>query len=258
MDRLAACLTAATAFFLASCGQPARDPEDGPLVLAAASMAEALEAAADGWEAQGHPRPVLSFAATSALARQVEAGAEGDLFVSADTKWMDELTQAGLIDPATTAILAGNSLVLVVPQDQATQPVEIGPDFPLLAQLGDGRLAMADPDAVPAGRYGKQALQSLGLWDALADRIVVGENVRVALTLVSRGEAPLGIVYATDAKADPGVSQSGVFPQASHDPMVYPIARLSTSSHPDADAFEQYLFSEEGRAILQGFGFTPG
>jgi molybdate transport system substrate-binding protein len=172
----------------------------GPLVLAAASMQEAMTEAADAWAAQGHPRPVLSFAGSSALARQIKAGAPADLFLSADEEWMDDVEKAGQTVRGSRATLAGNRLVLITP---AAHPVrlKIGRGMPIARALGNGRLAMANPDAVPAGKYGKAALTSLGVWPSVAGRVARGDNVRSALALVERGEAPLGIVYATDARA---------------------------------------------------------
>lgn len=237
---------------LAGCS--AQDKEQGPVVLAAASLQEAMEAAADEWTAQGHVRPVLSFAASSALARQVETGAAGDLFISADEKWMDEVAAKGLIFPNSKSAFLTNSMVLVAPA--ASEPaIEITHGFPLDEALGDGRLAMADPDSVPAGRYGKQAMVSLGVWDSVKNRIASADNVRVALALVSRGEAPLGVVYATDAMADPGVRVVGRFPDDSHAPIRYPLARLKVSANPDAEAFRRFLVSDEGKAVFRRFGF---
>lgn len=233
---------------------PSDEAADGPLVLAASSLQEAMEAAADAWAAKGHARPVLSFAASSALARQIEAGAQGDIFVSADEEWMDVVSGKGLIAVETRRPFLHNSLVLVSPAETPAR-LTISPGFPLAGALGGGRLAMADPDAVPAGRYGKAALIKLGVWGAVSARIANAENVRAALALVSRGEAPLGIVYATDARADKGVAIVDTFPQDSHPPIIYPIARLASSSNPDADGFLAYLCSEEGQAVFRNFGF---
>jgi molybdate transport system substrate-binding protein len=238
---------------LTACSQPA--PQAGPVVLAASSMQEALEAAADAWAARGEARPVLSFAATSALARQVEAGAPGDLLVSADEEWMDRIEAAGLIAPGSRHDLAGNALVLVAPAG-ASVTLDLASGVNLAPLLGAGRLAIAEPETVPAGRYGKAALTALGAWPQVADRLAIGENVRAALALVSRGEAPLGVVYATDALAEPGVQVVGRFPPASHPPIVYPLARLAASAHPQAEDFAAFLLADEGQAILRRFGFT--
>jgi molybdate transport system substrate-binding protein len=227
----------------------------GPLLLAAASMQEAMNATADAWAARGHPRPVLSFAASSALARQIKAGAPADLFLSADEEWMDDIERAGLIARGARANLAGNRLVLVRP---ANKPValRIGRAMPIARALGDGRLAMADPDSVPAGKYGKAALTALGAWASVEAKVARADNVRAALALVERGAAPLGIVYATDARASKSVAVVGVFPAASHAPIRYPIARLTASRHRDAEAFRRFLLSSTGRSILARYGFS--
>lgn len=231
-----------------------RAPARGPLVLAAASLQEALTDAADRWTAKGHARPVLSFAASSALARQAEAGARADVFASADEQWMDHLQAKRLLKAGTRARLTENRLVLVARADSRLA-LRIGRGFPLARALGAGRLAMADPASVPAGRYGREALISLGAWDAVAGRIAAAENVRAALALVERGAAPLGIVYATDARASKNVRVVGVFPAQSHAPITYPVALLATSRHPEAERFRQFLISAEGRAILARRGF---
>jgi molybdate transport system substrate-binding protein len=227
----------------------------GPTVLAAASMQEAMTAAADAWAARGHPRPVLSFAASSALARQIEAGAPADLFLSADEEWMDDVERRSLLAPGSRAPLAGNRLVLIAPK---TRPVRlaIGRDMPIGRALGKGRLAMADPDSVPAGKYGKAALTALGVWPQVASRLVRASNVRAALTLVERGEVPLGVVYATDARASKSVALVGVFPANSHAPIRYPVARIRTSRHPDAEGFRRFLLSPAGKSILARYGFS--
>jgi molybdate transport system substrate-binding protein len=227
----------------------------GPLVLAAASLQESMNAAADAWAAHHHPRPVLSFAASSALARQVAAGGVADLFVSADEEWMDTLAKAGLIVPGTRTSFLGGALVLIAPAG-STLHLRPAPGFPLARALAGGRLAMADPDAVPAGRYGREALVHLGVWDAVSGQIARAENVRAALGLVAHGAAPLGIVYATDALAEPAVRVVGVFTAASHTPITYPVARLKASTNPDAEAFRRFLLSNEGKAIFRHYGFV--
>lgn len=240
---------------LIGCAPQGRD-DTGPLVFAASSLQEALDAASDEWVAAGHGRPVLNFAATPALARQIGTGAEGDLFVSADEKWMDEVERKGLLVSSSRADLLRNRLVLIAPAS-TPEVLDVRSGFRLAERLGNARLAMADPDAVPAGRYGKQALLSLGVWDSISSRIATAENVRAALALVSRGEAPLGVVYATDALAEPDVAVIGQFPAASHDPIVYPIAKLKSSSDPDAEGFRAFLLSERGMAVFRRFGFAP-
>ncbi len=236
-------------------GMPARAQGKGPLVLAAASLQESLSAAADAWAAKGHARPVISFAASSALARQIEAGAPADLFISADEPWMDAVAAKGLIAPGTRKSFLANRLVLVAPAHSPTR-LTIGKGFPLARALGGGRLAMADPDGVPAGRYGKAALMALGVWPSVETRIASAENVRAALALVERGAAPLGIVYATDARASARVRLVGTFPAASHPPVTYPLARLKASRSRDAERFRQFLLSREGRAIFLRYGFS--
>lgn len=234
---------------------PAFAQGKGPLVLAAASLQESLTAAADAWAARGHPRPVISFAASSALARQIEAGAPADLFISADEDWMDELAKKGLIVPGTRASFLGNRLVLIAPVDSKARLV-IRPGFPLARALGDGRLAMTDPDAVPAGRYGKAALAQFGIWPAVAGKIATADSVRAALALVERGQSPFGIVYATDAKASSKVRIVGTFPANSHPMISYPLARLKTATNPDAEGFRRFLLSREGKEIFVRYGFS--
>lgn len=227
-----------------------------PLVLAAASLQESLNAAADALAARHHARPVLSFASSSALAKQIGAGAPADLFISADEAWMDDLAKRGLTKGGTRISFLANSLVLVAPATSAT-PVAIKPGFPLARLLGDGKLAMGEVSSVPAGKYGKDALTSLGVWGAVAPHVAGADNVRAALALVERGEAPYGIVYATDAYASKGVKIVGVFPAASHAPITYPIALLTASASPDADAFRRFLISAAGKAIFKRYGFQP-
>ncbi len=227
----------------------------GPAVLAASSLQEAINAAADGWAAEGHARPVISLASSAALARQIEAGAPADIFISADAQWMDEISAKGLTFPASRRDLVGNRLVLIAPAASRVR-LSITRGFPLAAALGEGRLASGATTSVPAGIYAKQALTALGVWDAVAGRLAETENVRAALALVKHGEVPLGIVYATDARAEPGVRIVGVFPESSHKPIRYPLAVLTASRHPDAAAFERFLLSAKGRAILLRFGFV--
>lgn len=226
-----------------------------PVILAAASLQESLEAVAKVWTAKGHPAPVLSFAGSSALARQVEAGAPADLFISADEEWMDTLAGKGLIRPQTRATMLGNSLVLIAPAASriALDPV---PGFGLAQALGSGKLALADPAGVPAGRYARQALEKLGVWDQVAGRVAAGDSVRAALALVAQGEAPLGIVYATDATAEPRVRVVATFPAASHVPITYPVAVLKTSRSPDTEALRTFLLSAQAQAMFRRYGFT--
>ncbi len=227
-----------------------------PLVLAAASLQEAMTDAADAWARQGHPRPVLSFAASSALARQITAGGRADLFASADTDWMDEVERLGRVVPGTRAVLARNRLVVVA--RPGTPNVSATRGAALARRLGAAPLAMADPAAVPAGKYGEGALRTLGAWDAVSGRVVRAENVRAALALVERGAAPYGIVYATDARASGKVRIAGVFPAASHPAIVYPVARLADGPAPrEAESFRRFLLSRMGQTILARRGFAP-
>ncbi len=231
------------------------DAARAPLVLAAASLQEGMDDAADEWADRGHERPVLSFAGSQALARQIIGGAPADIFASADEEWMDEVEQAGLISPGTRASFLGNRMVLIAPA-QSDVRFALDGDSDLAGALGDGRLAMAEPETVPAGRYGKAALESLDLWTGVADRIASAENVRAALALVERGEAPLGIVYATDAFASEQVRIVAAFPRNSHPPISYPVAVLTASTSADATAFRDFLVSGEGRAIFARRGFS--
>ncbi len=234
---------------------PAQAQPRGPLVLAAASLQEAMSDAAKVWAARKHARPVLSFAGSSALARQIEAGAPADLFVSADEEWMDYVATKGLLKPGTRAQFLRNQLVLIAPANSRAT-LRIARNFPLARALGSGRLAMADPVAVPAGKYGREALTNLGVWSSVQSRIAPAENVRAALLLVERGEVPFGIVYATDARASAKVRVIGVFPAASHTPITYPIATLKASKHPEAEAFRRFLLSRDGKAIFARRGFA--
>lgn len=241
---------------LAGCNSVDR-PDSGPTMLAASSVQEALEAAADVWAAKGHPRPLLSFAATSALARQIESGAPAHLFLAADEQWMDAVERAGKVRPGTRAVLLGNAIVLVAPAGSSTGTVDLDPTGFARALGKTGRLAIADPDSVPAGRYGKASLDALDLWPVVAPRLARAENVRAALALVERGEVPLGIVYATDAMASNRVRIVASLPASGHPPIRYPIAALTNADHPDAEGFRQFLLSDEARAIFARFGFLP-
>lgn len=254
LSRLARLLTA-----LLLLAAPAAARPRAPLVLAAASLQEGMTAAADAWARAGHPRPVVSFAASSALARQVLAGAPADLFVSADEAWMDALAARRLIAPGTRADFLGNRLVVVAAAGRLGRRaggIPLRPAAALARVLGAAPLAMADTQGVPAGRYGKAALQRLGAWAAIAPHVVQAENVRAALALVERGAAPYGIVYRTDALASGKVRIAGMFPAASHPPIVYPLARLAGSANPQAEAFRRFLLSPGGRAIFVRYGFT--
>ena len=224
-------------------------------VFAAASLKESVETIAADWKAETGHEVRLSFAGSSALAKQIEEGAPADLFISADLKWMDHLDKAGKIKTESRVNLLGNRIVLVAPKD-STVTTTIGDNFPLASLLGDGRLAMANVDAVPAGTYGKAALEKLGVWDSVKDKVAQAENVRAALLLVSRVEAPLGIVYETDAKVDPGVKILDRFPESSHPAIVYPAALTTDGENPEAAAFLAYLQGAKAHAIFSDAGFT--
>nr|WP_170005721.1 molybdate ABC transporter substrate-binding protein [Pseudopontixanthobacter vadosimaris] len=231
----------------------APDPESrGPVVLAASSLQGSLEEAADLWTAQGHAPPVLSFASSSALARQIEQGAPADLFISADILWMDRLADMRLLGAPGARILMGNRLVIV---RRAGESASTRSPQAVLANLGEKRLAMGDPDSVPAGRYARAALQKLGVWPRVERSVARAENVRAALALVERGEAALGIVYATDAAASSAVSIMAELPADSHPRIAYPAALLAGSSHPDAAAFLDFLASKPAKDIFARHGF---
>ena len=221
------------------------------LVFAAASLKDALDEASTAY---GATRVTVSYGASSALARQIENGAPADIFISADLDWMAYLEKLGLLAPGTRRNLVGNQLVLVAP---AAHPVKLqpAPNFPISAVLKDGRIALADPRGVPAGKYAKAAFEKLGVWQQISGRIAAAENVRAALALVARDEAPLGVVYRTDAAAEPRVVVAGVFPADSHPPIVYPAAALKGSRR-GARSFLGFLSGPRARAIFEKYGFT--
>ena len=224
------------------------------IVFAAASLTDVLQQVASGYTQSSGVQVKYSFAASSALAKQVESGARADVFISADQEWMNYLDQRNLIDRDSRRNLLGNQLVLIAPS-ASTLKLKLAPGAPLLAVLGEnGRLATGDPDSVPAGRYAKAALTSLNLWDQLQPRLARAENVRVALTYVARGETPLGIVYATDAAVEPKVRIVDVFPENSHPPIVYPVAATRVAAA-DAKSFLQFLRSEPAKAAFVKAGF---
>jgi molybdate transport system substrate-binding protein len=225
------------------------------LVFAAASLKNALDDANALFERQKGVKPTTSYAASSALAKQIEAGAPADIFISADLDWMDYVEHKNLIRPRTRANLLGNKIVLIAPANSAIQ-LAIGPNFPLAHALGDGRLAMADTASVPAGKYGKAALEALGVWSSVANKIAPAENVRATLLLVSRGETPLGIVYQTDAAVDPNVKILGSFPDNTHPPIVYPVALIQSSTNPAASDYLAFLKSAAARPFFEKQGFT--
>ena len=224
------------------------------LVFAAASLSEALDEVGRAFTTRTGVRVNASYAASSVLAKQIEAGAPADAFFSADLAWVDYLDERGLLKRGSRRDLLGNSLVLIAPADSPLR-LSIAPGFDLTAALGEGRLATADPDSVPAGKYARAALTKLGVWQSVSDRLVRGENVRAALAYVARGEAPLGIVYQTDAQAEKRVRVVGVFPEDSHPPITYALA-LTVRARPEAARFADFLATETARQIFMRYGFT--
>jgi molybdate transport system substrate-binding protein len=247
--------TLAALLVLASLGAARPAAAEDVVVFAAASLKNALDDAVGAFQQAGGDKVNVSYAASSALAKQIESGAPADIFVSADLDWMDYVQQRTLIKPETRKNLLGNRLVLVAPVSSDVK-VEIKRNFPLASLLKDGRLAIADPDAVPAGKYGKAALEKLGVWSSVADKLARAENVRAALFFVSRQEAPLGIVYQTDAAADKGVKIVAVFPEDTHPPVVYPIALIAGSKNSGAAKFLGFLESAAAKPIFEKQGFT--
>lgn len=235
---------------------PAQARAEGLLVFAAASLKTVLDQIAEDWRARTGKTVTISYAGSSSLARQIEQGAPADIFISASVDWMDYLQSAEMIRTGSRRELLGNRLVLIAHgREAADVDLEAGADLAEL--LGDGRLVMALVDSVPAGVYGKQALSSLGLWDRVVSKVAQTDNVRAALALVSSGEAPFGIVYASDAMADAGVSVVAGFPEGSHAPIIYPGAIVATSVDPDADDFFSYLSSPAAEEVFKAHGFTP-
>jgi molybdate transport system substrate-binding protein len=246
---------AALVLIAATASLPAHAQGRDLLVFGAASLKNALDDAdAQYQRASGH-KVVVSYGASSALAKQIEGGAPADIFISADLDWMDYVAQHKLIKPDTRFNLLGNKLVLIGAADRNIT-LSIGPNFPLAQALGNSRLAMADPASVPAGKYGKAALEQLGVWGSVADKIAPAQDVRAALLYVSRGEAALGIVYQTDAAADKGVKIVAAFPESTHPPIIYPLAITATSANPEAAAYVQFLKSPAARPAFEKQGFV--
>jgi molybdate transport system substrate-binding protein len=223
-------------------------------VFAAASLKEAVDDQARQFEATTGNKVIVSYGASNALAKQIEAGAPADLFISADLDWMDYVEQRHLLAPGTRVSLLRNTLVLIAPASSKTA-LKIGPNFELAAALGQERLAMANPDSVPAGKYGKAALEKLGVWSGIEKQVARAETVRAALALVSRGEASLGIVYSTDALAGKGVRVVDTFPPDSYPPIVYPAAIVATSKSAGATPLLDYLRSSGVRTVWKEYGF---
>lgn len=243
------------ALMASAAAAPALAQEPRPLlVFAAASLQTSLAAVAQRWQSGGR-RVTFSFAASSALARQLGQGAPADIFASADLEWMDWVQERGLIRAETRRSLLGNRLVLIAPADSAAN-LSIAPGFALAEAIGDSRLATGNVQSVPVGRYARQALTSLGVWDQVGPRIAGVDNVRAALALVARGEARFGIVYETDARTEPRVRVIGTFPPESHAAIVYPFALTAASTHPEARAFLTYLTSPDAIRIFETEGFS--
>lgn len=254
MHRLAGILAA----FIMLCGSvhtPALAQDTTLTVFAAASMKNALDDIDGAYTAKTGVRIVASYAASSALAKQIEQGAPADIFVSADTDWMDYAIARKNINEPTRINLLGNSIVLIAPKDSKIDHVTIGPGFDLAKLAGDGKIATGDVRAVPVGKYAKAALQKLGAWHAAEPKFAMAESVRAALTLVARGEAPLGIVYSTDAKVEPGVKIVGSFPADSYPPVVYPVAATANAKSEAAD-YLAFMRSSAAKTAFEKYGFT--
>jgi molybdate transport system substrate-binding protein len=229
--------------------------KDSVTVFAAASMKNALDDANAVFTRATGVKVTASYAASPALAKQIEQGAPADIFISADLKWMEYLTEHKLIKPDTRVNLLGNRLVLIAPLDSKLDKVEIAKGFDITKLAGDGRIAVADVKAVPAGLYAKAALESLGAWPAAEPKLAMAENVRATLAFVARGETPIGIVYETDAKVEPKVKIVGVFPESSHLPVIYPVAATATAG-PGAARYLNFLQTNAAKSIFEKYGFS--
>jgi molybdate transport system substrate-binding protein len=243
--------------FSVLCGStwsPAFAQDKSLTVFAAASMKNALDDVDAAYTAKTGVKVMASYAASSTLAKQIEQGAPADVFVSADTDWMDYATSKKTINEPTRVNLLGNSIVLIAPKDSKIGHVAIGKGFDLAKLAGDGKIATGDVKAVPVGKYAKAALEKLGAWQAAEPKFAMAESVRAALALVARGEAVLGIVYSTDAKVEPGVKIVGTFPADSHPPIIYPVA-ATTTAKPDASGYLAFLRTSAAKAIFEKYGF---
>lgn len=229
---------------------------DAVTVFAAASTTNAVTEIGAIFTSRNQERFLPSFASSSTLAKQIENGAPADIYISANVKWMKYLDEKQLIEKGTRIDLLSNRIVLIVPADSSVKQVSIAPGFDLLGLIGDGRLSMGDPDHVPAGIYGKQAMEKLGVWSSVEKRVARSKDVRAALALVERGEAPVGEVYATDAAISNKVRVVGIFPETSHPPIIYPVAIVAGKRSPAAERFMELLRSPEARAIFEKYGFT--
>ena len=254
MHRLAG-LVAAFTILCGSAHTPALAQDKSLTVFAAASMKNALDDIDAAYTAKTGVKIVASYAASSALAKQIEQGAPADVFLSADTDWMDYEIRKKTIDETTRVNLLGNSIVLIAPKDARIDKVSIGQGFDLAKLAADGKIATADVKSVPVGKYAKASLEKLGAWTAAEPKFAMTENVRAALALVARGEAVLGIVYATDARVEPGVRIVGAFPADSHPPIIYPVA-ATAAAKPEAAAYLAFLCTSAAKNIFEKYGFT--
>ena len=248
----------ATIVLAIACGlfvSAASSEQKGLTVFAAASMKNALDEVDAAYTAKTGVKITASYAARSALAKQIDQGAPADIFLSADTDWMDYATKQKVIKTETRTSLLGNSIVLIAPKDSATGKVTIGPGFDLAKLAGQGRIATGDVNSVPVGKYAKAALEKLSAWKTAEPKFAMAESVRAALTLVARGEAVLGIVYATDAKVEPEVKIVGTFPEDSHPPIIYPVAATASAGKGAAD-YLAFLHTQAAKAIFEKYGFT--
>ena len=223
-------------------------------VFAAASLKNALDDVVKAYAEKSAQKVVVSYAASSALAKQIESGAPADVFISADLDWMDYLEKKNLVNPKTRQNLLENRLVLIAPANSKSA-IKIGARFQLASTLGNDRIAMGDPDSVPAGKYGKAALEKLGVWNEVSAKVAPAADVRAAMLLVSRGEAPFGIVYSTDAFVDKGVRIVDDFPENSYPPIIYPVALLASSKSFNAGEFLSFLTQAQARGIFEKYGF---
>jgi len=253
MHRLSG-IFAAVVILLGSAWSPATAQDKVLTVFAAASMKNALDDIDAAFTAKTGVKVSASYAASSTLAKQIEQGAPADIFVSADTDWMDYAVGKKDINESTRVNLLGNSIVLIAPKDSRIDNVTIAPGFDLAKLAGDGRIATGDVKSVPVGKYAKAALEKLGAWQAAEPKFAMAESVRAALTLVARSEAVLGIVYSTDAKVEPGVKIVGTFPADTHPPIIYPVA-ATASAKPEAKDYLDYLHSAAAKAVLESYGF---
>jgi molybdate transport system substrate-binding protein len=239
----------------AAVGAPALAQEKTLTVFAAASMKNALDDVDAAFTKASGTKVVASYAASSALAKQIEQGAPADVFISADLDWMDYSAQKKTIKDDTRVNLLGNKLVLIAPKESKITQVNIGPGFDLAGLIGDGRITTGEVSSVPVGKYAKEALEKLGIWASVEKKFAMADSVRAALSLTARGEAVLGIVYETDAKVEPNVKIVGVFPADSHPPVVYPVA-ATVNAKPDATAYLAFLRSAAAKTIFENYGFT--